>query len=103
MNLTELLDSTASRWPQQPALVEDSSIVSYAQLVEKVDQLAARLKDVKYQLHEAAALADSSGDTKGANLSDTPLYLGLLIALLLGEQLLAYSTSYHAPVREVAA
>src|SRR6266576_3793509 len=44
MNLTELLDSTGRRWPQQPALVEESRIVSYAQLVEKVDRLAARLE-----------------------------------------------------------
>jgi long-chain acyl-CoA synthetase len=44
MNLIDLLDSTARQWPQQPALVDESSIVSYAQLVEKVDQMAARLR-----------------------------------------------------------
>jgi long-chain acyl-CoA synthetase len=44
MNLTELLDSTASRWPQKPALIEESAILSYFELLEKVNGFAARFK-----------------------------------------------------------
>jgi long-chain acyl-CoA synthetase len=44
MNLTELLDRTASQLPQKPALIEGSSVVSYAELVEKVGALAELLK-----------------------------------------------------------
>ena len=28
MNLTELLDTTAARWPQKPALIEEATVVS---------------------------------------------------------------------------
>src|ERR1700722_17545801 len=44
MNLTELLDAAASRWPQKPAIVEDSDTVSYAGLVERISTLAAQLQ-----------------------------------------------------------
>jgi len=47
MNLTELLDSTASRWPQKPALIEESAIVSYAELVEKVAAWTAQLESFR--------------------------------------------------------
>jgi long-chain acyl-CoA synthetase len=43
MNLTELLDATASRLPQKPALIDDSTVVTYAGLVEVVGSFAARL------------------------------------------------------------
>ncbi len=43
MNLTELLDATASRRPQKPALIDDSTVVTYAGLVELVAAFAARL------------------------------------------------------------
>src|SRR5438876_12251478 len=46
MNLTELLDRTASRWPDKPALIEGSTIVSYAALVEKVAALASQLQAI---------------------------------------------------------
>jgi long-chain acyl-CoA synthetase len=44
MNLTELLDRTASRWPQKPAFIEGTVGVSYAELVERVAALATHLK-----------------------------------------------------------
>src|SRR5207248_5821898 len=44
MNLTELLDLTACRWPQKPALIEGSTVVSYAALLEKVAAAGAQLK-----------------------------------------------------------
>src|SRR5215831_6456550 len=44
MNLTELLDRTASQLPQKPALIEGSSVISYAGLVEKVNALADQLQ-----------------------------------------------------------
>jgi long-chain acyl-CoA synthetase len=43
MNLTELLDQSARRWPQKPALIEDDAVVSYADLVQKITELAAQL------------------------------------------------------------
>src|SRR5712671_5943271 len=44
MNLTELLDNTASNWPQRMALVEGDKTVSYAELIEKTNELAAQLR-----------------------------------------------------------
>ena len=44
MNLTELLDQTAARFPQKIALVEESTKISYAALVQKVNELAAQLQ-----------------------------------------------------------
>jgi long-chain acyl-CoA synthetase len=44
MNLTELLDQTASRWPKKPALIEGEIILSYAGLVQKIAELAAQLQ-----------------------------------------------------------
>jgi len=44
MNLTELLEATARRLPQKAALVDDSTTISYAQLVSLVDSHAAQLR-----------------------------------------------------------
>ncbi len=44
MNLSELLDHTASRWPDKTALVEESKVVSYAELLRAVDNMAVRLR-----------------------------------------------------------
>ncbi len=43
MNLTELLDTTAARWPQKPALIEEATVVSYAELAQRINELAAKL------------------------------------------------------------
>jgi hypothetical protein len=55
---------------------------------------------VVYEFHRAGELAVTGSDA-GQNLGETILYL--LVALLIGEQLLAYSASYHPPRRELAA
>jgi long-chain acyl-CoA synthetase len=47
MNLTQLLDDAARRWPTKPALIEGKVVVSYAELVAKVDQFAAQLQLLK--------------------------------------------------------
>ncbi|HVU26421.1 MAG TPA: class I adenylate-forming enzyme family protein [Verrucomicrobiae bacterium] len=44
MNLTELLDAAVECWPQKPALIEDSTIISYAALAEKINFWAEKLK-----------------------------------------------------------
>jgi hypothetical protein len=57
------------------------------------EQLEARLEGVPHALYEVADFQYSPHDLAGFNLSDSILYL--LVALLVGEQLLAYSASYH--------
>ncbi|HVU07875.1 MAG TPA: class I adenylate-forming enzyme family protein [Verrucomicrobiae bacterium] len=47
MNLIELLDAAADRWPQKPALIEDSTIVSYVALAEKINLFAEKLKSLQ--------------------------------------------------------
>jgi long-chain acyl-CoA synthetase len=44
MNLTELLDKTASRWPQKSALIEGDISVSYAGLVQKIAAATLQLQ-----------------------------------------------------------
>ncbi|MEX2139879.1 MAG: CARDB domain-containing protein, partial [Pirellulales bacterium] len=63
-------------------------------------EMSDRLGDVVYEYHRAGELAVTGSDA-GQKLSETILYL--LVALLIGEQLLAYSASYHPPRRELAA
>jgi len=61
-------------------------------------QLAARLPGVDYSFHRAADLDFQKTDLAGFNLSDSLLYL--LLGILIIEQLLAYSASYHPPRSE---
>jgi len=56
-------------------------------------ELAERLKGVKYRYLRAGSFEYESGETAGRDLSEAILY-GLIV-LLVGEQLLAYSASYH--------
>lgn len=44
MNLTELLDQTALRWPQKPAFIEESTVVTYSELARQVGELAQQLQ-----------------------------------------------------------
>ena len=44
MHLTELLDRSANRWPEKPALIEGDEVVSYAALHRRVADLAASLQ-----------------------------------------------------------
>ena len=44
MNLTELLDAAAGRWPEKPALIEGNETVSYSGLVAKAACFTAQLQ-----------------------------------------------------------
>jgi len=46
MNLTELLDQAAARWPMKAALIEEGNSLSYADLVENIAQISARLRTI---------------------------------------------------------
>ncbi len=63
------------------------------------EQLAPRLEGVKYQYDQAAAFQSTANEATGYNLGEAILY-GLIL-LLLAEQALAWSASYH--VRRPAA
>lgn len=60
-------------------------------------QLAAHLEGVVYQYEQASLFRYANGETAGYNLSQSLLYL--LVLLLIAEQLLAWSASYHPPKR----
>jgi hypothetical protein len=60
-------------------------------------QLADRLEGVRYEYAEAASFQPTSHELAGTNLSQSLLYS--LIVLLLLEQLLAWSASYHPPAK----
>src|ERR1051325_5095196 len=47
MNLTELLDQTARRWPEKAALIDGNRIVSYAELVEQTAAFASQLRTLR--------------------------------------------------------
>jgi hypothetical protein len=63
-------------------------------------QLESQLTGVKYRFHHAADAFFDSDDPDQANFGRTILFM--LIALLIGEQLLAYAISYHPSAREMA-
>jgi acyl-CoA synthetase (AMP-forming)/AMP-acid ligase II len=71
MHLTDLLDTAARQWPQKPALIEGSTVLSYAGLIERVDSLAAQLR--------AQSLAP--GKRVGLHFPDGPGYVALTYAL----------------------
>lgn len=60
-------------------------------------ELAARLQGVHYEYEQAAGFQASTGELAGYNLAEPLLYL--LVLLLVGEQILAWSASYHPPSR----
>jgi len=60
-----------------------------------VPELAERLKDTDCQFHVAATFQYPAEQQAGSTLSLALLYV--LVGLLVGEQLLAYSASYHPP------
>jgi hypothetical protein len=81
---------------------EESRLYAYNVLGDEGDlrildgqELASRLEGVQYAAHQAAAYQYASEEHAGRSLTETVLYL--LVALLLGEQLLAWSASYHPP------
>jgi long-chain acyl-CoA synthetase len=48
MNLTELLELSARRWPQKTAFVEDTTEISYAALAEKISLLAEKISAMRF-------------------------------------------------------
>jgi hypothetical protein len=57
------------------------------------EELARQLDGVNFQIHDAADMRVGDQRLAGFQMGDT--LLGALIVLLLGEQLLAYTASYH--------
>jgi long-chain acyl-CoA synthetase len=57
MNLFELLERTAARLPQKPALIEDEVVVSYAELLGRVEELALALKAQSIEAGQRIGLA----------------------------------------------
>ncbi len=62
------------------------------------DRLAARLPGLRYEYRNAGDFQVTARELAGSNLSEWLLYS--LIAILVGEQLLAYAISYHPRTRE---
>jgi hypothetical protein len=62
------------------------------------DHLTDRLQKVRFNFRQADDFQVTPRELAGANLSDWILYA--LIAILVGEQLLAYSASYHPKAKE---
>jgi hypothetical protein len=64
------------------------------------EHLAATLPNVRYEYRTAADFQVTTHELAGSNLSDWLLYL--LVGILIGEQLMAFSASYHPRTREAA-
>lgn len=58
-------------------------------------ELEEKLRPIKIHVQSAESMSDASWSTEAA--SHSSLLLGLLVFVLLGEQALAYSASYHVP------
>ena len=61
-------------------------------------QLAGQLQGIRYEYHDARDLNYTSQQLAGFNLGESLLYL--LVAILVGEQLLAFACSYHPTALE---
>jgi long-chain acyl-CoA synthetase len=48
MNLTELLDESAARWPEKPAIIEGEIAISYKALHGKISSLASQLHRLRF-------------------------------------------------------
>jgi len=70
--------------------------------LERTDSqhLAEALPGIRYEFHQAADINYNPQQLAGFNLSESLLYA--LIAILLGEQMLAYACSYHPSAKEGA-
>ena len=64
-------------------------------------RLASRLEGARHQFEQAAAFQSDIGDPAGSNAGETILYI--LILLLIGEQVMAWSASYHPVGRRAKA
>ena len=47
MNLTELLDQSAARWPEKPAMIEGDFAISYKELLAKISALSSQLQELQ--------------------------------------------------------
>jgi long-chain acyl-CoA synthetase len=56
MNLTELLDNTAGRWPHKAAVIEDDTTVSYEELSNQTREYAAQLEALNLQAGQRVGL-----------------------------------------------
>jgi hypothetical protein len=63
-------------------------------------QLAERLKGLKYEYEQASMFQSATDEMAGYDLSDAILYA--LVSLLLLEQILAWSASYHPSASRAA-
>ena len=63
-------------------------------------ELAAALDGVRYRYDRAATFGETADDRAGYQGSELIFFvlLGAIVLLLIGEQLFAYSTSYHPPI-----
>jgi long-chain acyl-CoA synthetase len=48
MNLTELLDESAARWPEKPAMIEGDTAVSYKALRARISSFASQLQQLQF-------------------------------------------------------
>ena len=71
MNLTELLENSARRWPQKTAFVEEASEISYAALVEKSVVFTQQLQSLQLP----------SGSRVGLSFPNSVSYVALTFAL----------------------
>lgn len=61
MNLTELLEATARRWPQKLAIVEDGVVLSYGGLAQQVCELAQQIGSLNTGASSRIGLAFPNG------------------------------------------
>jgi long-chain acyl-CoA synthetase len=61
MNLTESLEQTAARWPQKPALIEESTALTYGELARHVEAWANRLHALRIEAGARVGLAYPNG------------------------------------------
>jgi hypothetical protein len=64
------------------------------------NQLAERLKGLKYEYEQASMFQSTTNEQTGYDLSELILYA--LVLLLIGEQILAWSASYHPSASRTA-
>jgi acyl-CoA synthetase (AMP-forming)/AMP-acid ligase II len=61
MNLTELLEKVAADLPDKPALIEEATVVSYAELAQRVNELVASLHSIPILSGSRIGLAFPNG------------------------------------------
>jgi long-chain acyl-CoA synthetase len=47
MNLSELLDQSAARWPEKPAIIEGATAISYQALLARISSLSSQLQGLR--------------------------------------------------------